>query len=473
MHVLNRLLQGDVLYRDVYFGATPLSVLVSFPFAAALGPQLVVIRFLAATLFFCTGCLGLALLRGIGIAQPAAKWAFVLAMCGYGHPSAVLPLYNPLCYLLLLIVLAAALRVVRYPSARASLIAGVGAGLCFAAKQNLGGYVLVALLATLACLPERARNGSWALAGFAASAAASMLPFALRAGAAALWENMAGNKAGYLQLVRVNYWEGLRGWFEFAAVAGSRSLAEASNLYWRALFLLPALSAILLLYSWLARKHERRELIAISAFFVAACLGLFPLGDEAHTLLVTPIALIVTLKYCPRPSRQYLRSWGTVALLLWLGLGPLYWLAASWQRYANGRATFCQIAGLRGALIDSGQIGEIERTTEMLVRAAPADGKVLIISPYAGLYYATTGLRNPTPYDYPLANVFTARAKARLQQTISLGGIRTVAVDRRAFQQPFFIDLHPAWLEDAALARLECRAGFGGWLLCGSPERGT
>ena len=109
LQIVRRILSGEVLYRDVEYGATPLALYVTVPFVALFGAQLLVIR--SVYMVFFAGSVLLARKISQQLARsPGAGAGVVLALCVYAQPRSLLPLYNPLAYLFLLGCLTAALR---------------------------------------------------------------------------------------------------------------------------------------------------------------------------------------------------------------------------------------------------------------------------------------------------------------------------------------------------------------------------
>ncbi|MBI4758740.1 MAG: hypothetical protein HY783_07040 [Chloroflexi bacterium] len=54
--------------------------------------------------------------------------------------------------------------------------------------------------------------------------------------------------------------------------------------------------------------------------------------------------------------------------------------------------------------------------------------QLFILSPSAGLYYLVTGLKNPTPFDYPLVTAFGQSGQAEVIAAIKQQRIRSVCL---------------------------------------------
>ena len=60
---------------------------------------------------------------------------------------------------------------------------------------------------------------------------------------------------------------------------------------------------------------------------------------------------------------------------------------------------------------------------------AAAGRRPFIISLAAGFYYLTTGVRNPTPYDYPAPSAFGLKGEAQLMDALRRREISEVCLD--------------------------------------------
>ena len=178
LQVVSRVSDGDILYRDVFFGSTPLSVWLALPLVALFGAQVAWVKLLAVAVLAATLGLVVWVVRGLG-AGPGVSLLLAAAVLAFS-PANRGSLYQPLATLFLLACLAAALAWMR-ASPRAwvwAFVGGAAAGLAFASKQNVGIYALAALLATipLAGVRDRLRDAGLALAGFAVAAVLPIVP---------------------------------------------------------------------------------------------------------------------------------------------------------------------------------------------------------------------------------------------------------------------------------------------------------
>ena len=55
LQMANRMMNGDILYRDIFAKVTPLSYYITFLFTSLLGLEILVIKFINTVIFVCTG----------------------------------------------------------------------------------------------------------------------------------------------------------------------------------------------------------------------------------------------------------------------------------------------------------------------------------------------------------------------------------------------------------------------------------
>ncbi len=470
IRVVQRVLHGDVLYRDIGYPATPLPVLIAVPLAKLLGPGLALGRLLTSACFLATGVVGLRVMNSLGQRNRASHWVFALGLCVFAHPSGLTALYSGLSYLFLLACLAIVLAM---PGKRTAWLAGLCAGLAFSSKYTIGTYTLLALFVVLLTSHSdwraRLRDTISATAAFCGTVLVILLPVVWFSGSRAFWECTVEDKAGYIRLAGIPLWKGMREWFQLLTSYGTHTVGEMSTLYWRLVFFLPLLALLSALGAAIVNPDKRRRCAILSAFLAAAGLGLYPLGDEVHYLLVAPVAWI-TLMFClpleglPLRARRAV----TTALLAALSVGPSYWLGNTLVRHYLGSEVFCPLPGLRGVLIRSAQLSELQAGSRVVSRALLENRDVFVLSSQAAVYYLVTNARNPTPFDYPLESGFSRTGRTRILSALARGEIRSVVIDHGSYSHPFMAALEPVWIEQAARARLSCSIAPGNWELCRS-----
>ena len=212
LQVVTRVAEGDVLYRDVFFGATPLSVWLTWPFVALFGPQLVWVKLMVLAAFAVTLVLTTWIVRRLGAGTSAALLvAAAVLVFATPHRSSF---YPPLATSCLVACLAAVLVWVDGgPRARLGIAgAGAAAGLAFAAKQNVGLLVLAAVFVAVLLAGVGRRMASWTLAGagFIVCALLPLIPVAATGGFSAFLDYGFTNKGTYTDLGGISYPTGFR-----------------------------------------------------------------------------------------------------------------------------------------------------------------------------------------------------------------------------------------------------------------------
>jgi hypothetical protein len=142
LQVLRRVTEGEALYRDVWFGATPLSAYLGAGLVWAFGVDLVVLKALTAACL--AGTVLLALRLAVQVGSPRLPMVMALALLVYADRIAAA--YNAVAGVAFLVAFTLALDGQRRGQDAPGrnpmelTMAGAAAGLCFMAKQNVGGW---------------------------------------------------------------------------------------------------------------------------------------------------------------------------------------------------------------------------------------------------------------------------------------------------------------------------------------------
>jgi hypothetical protein len=88
LQVASRLRAGDVLYRDVFLGATPLSMYVTTALTFVTGVEIVAVKIVTNACFAATTVLTGRIVRQVGL-SPQASWIVMGALIVWGHRSCV------------------------------------------------------------------------------------------------------------------------------------------------------------------------------------------------------------------------------------------------------------------------------------------------------------------------------------------------------------------------------------------------
>lgn len=442
LQVVRRISTGDILYRDVFFGSTPLSVFMSAAAIRVLGAEILVLRALRVFLFVATILLcGETAHRVSGRAGPGFLAVLGLVSLSVRGSEG---LYSTLSVFFLLLCFRATWEWQESvggsepgSSPNPWLLAGAGitAGLAFVSKQNVGvAAYAAAVIAAVRVAPAgsfRARRLAGLTAAFALPVVLTLLPVWWSGGLAGLLDYGFLGKGAYLRFGGVSPLEGLRPWrelFEGGRPAGALLLACAGSIrYW----VIPlALGA--LVWCWVRTfsgpRRERERLLLVSAFSAAAAVIVVPRFDSSHLGHGFPL-LAVGLAYVW--SRSGMRAGRPIGWALALALGAFF-LA----RY--GRNVGPALAGLstgswglsalphfRGVPLPG--VDETRLRDDGRRLAASADrGRLLILTTFPSVLYLVSGARNPTPFDYPLVTAFGLNGSARVLAALESGAIGSV-----------------------------------------------
>jgi len=463
LQVVGRTLAGDVLYRDVFFGATPLSVWATAGLCGVFGVEVLVLKALLSACFAAKVvlCCGIAR-RFLGATGFPLLLALSLAAYAAPDPTSA---YSAFAEVAALGCLWSALA---WPSAgrRAALAGGVLAGLCFASKQNVGLFVAAALLAAIRLRAggrEGWRGVGLAGAAFLATLAVTIIPVLLSGGLPRLLDYGFLGKGAYAAS-GVSYLGKVRDLLEGV---GAPHL-EPWHVYRGLLLLLPPLVLATLAWTWLRASSQRGTVLTVALFLVALLGNAFPRADVSHLVYaMSALALaagMVWRRMGPAPRTFTARALWTAALL-WLLAGAGYRAAGPIPAVLAGRLFPTDVRHFRGAFIDEPRAADARRDTAVLERQASRDPRTFVVSPCAGFHYLTTGLSNPTPFDFPYVTALGRGGERRLIDDLAAGRIRSIAVDEKRGPR-----LYPRGLIGFVEENLREVAREAGWVIYTSPS---
>jgi hypothetical protein len=432
LQVLERCRSGERLYRDVFFGAAPLSIWFGRIAIRISRPQLLVLRAMTLAYFASTLLAGSWLLLEVG----APTWTVVgawFASVAYGAPSwGPDNHYGQLTILFGLVSIAAVAARLGGDPWPMSLFAGVASGAAIGSKHNVG--VVVAVASATLLLGERSAVD---LAAFTAGALVMMLGWIaplLRDGTGGAFVQRAfTNKASYLATGRIGLVDGARQLF--LPFLDDGPVAVATRTVIRTAFVVVGLVPVAMVVDVLVlvRGGDRAVAVAAAAGLAAGAIvlaGLYPRADQPHVQALVPVAnvaLLLTLHAAagwlgpalPAP----IASSGAAAVTVWIAVALVLALDTRHRIPFEADQVDREVPHLRGLPVVR-RAGLRPEEREELRRAT--GGRVFLLRPDAGLWYLAADLRNPTPYDYPFASVFGARGQAETVAAIERGDIEWV-----------------------------------------------
>jgi hypothetical protein len=433
LQVLQRISTGDVLYRDVFFGSTPLSGYVSAAATRVLGAEILVLRALRV-LFFVTTILlcGETAHRVSGRAGPALLAALGLVSLAVRTPEG---LYSTLSVFFLLLCFRATWEWLSSPNASLLAAAGGAAGLAFVSKQNVGIAAFAAAAIVVVCVAPadslRTRRLGGLTMAFVLPVVLTLLPVWWSGGLTGLVDYGFLGKGAYLRAGGVSPLEGLRPWrelFEGGRPAGALLLACAGSIrYWVLPLTLGALG-----WCWIrtrsSPRSERERLLVVSAFSVAAVVIVFPRFDPTHLGHGVPL-LAVGLAYVW--SQTGMRAGRPIGWSLALVLGAFF--LARYGRsvgpplsgLSTGSWSLAALPHFRGVPLPVADETRLRDDGRRLTASADR-GRLLILTTYPSVLYLVSGVRNPTPFDYPLVTAFGLSGRTRVLAALESGAIGSV-----------------------------------------------
>ena len=436
LQVVNRCRTGEVLYRDVFYGAGPLAVWVALAVVRATRPQLLAMRVLSVAYFVALLVAGTWVLGAVGAPgwTPAVLWAGSVAFAGptWGVDNH----YGQLSFLAAAVALGATAALGDGGPRYLALIAGVAAAGALVAKQSVGAVAALATAAIMGATPSTRGGLPLYGVGLTLGLAACLAPV-VRAGALAdLGRRVFGNKVTYVASGWLAPRDGLRA--ALATGAGGGALAAPGRVVAATSFLVLPLLVVAVLVDLVVLASGRPEAhldagIAMAAAGVALA-GAVPRADLPHVQGLLPTGLLAALVTIGAADAG--RVWWPPLPPLVL---PLVAVAAVWTLVAlvvsldtvhrvpvPGAHADYDLPHLRGLPVQRWLPGTGPRQVHEL--RAVTGGSVFLLRPDAACWYLAAGLTNPTPYDYPYASVFGPHGQAQTIAAIRRGDIAWVCL---------------------------------------------
>jgi len=453
--IAGRLLDGEVLYRDIYTGIFPGVYYGTALLLRIFGEDAVVTRWMQLVLNAAVaGCLWSLGRRVMGRVWAALAPVLYMALVAFAFPTLTMVNYSSLSLTFGLFALCFLLRHLEGGRLMDAVVCGALLGACGIVKQNFGALAVLALGIGLIWARREApggRRATWA-AGLALLGSGAALGLAMLLALASL-----GAVSDFVQQTLVVIYESqleafndpippilgshpendsrfvflytpsalfnylMRGETFFGLEVSAALCSAAIRLVYGATLACLVAGALLL---WLDRRDENRErrnaTRAVVVFAIVMFPGIFPLAIWSHLALILPPVLLLPGLLGQRleermppgsPARHAWRAaYAAMALCALLVLGRVSLDLQRWydQPLGISRASLFVDARLKVLLRGS---------TRFLSRcASPAEP--VFVAPHMAILYFLAERRNPTPYDLVIpGDVKGAEIVARLEAT--------------------------------------------------------
>lgn len=418
LHLIDRMLHGDVLYADIRYFPTPLALFAGVAAAAAFGTKVVVLKALIAVSFGATAVANLFIVRRLG-AGGRGQVLLVAALLLFAIPPPS-SLYNTLVITLASVTAALVLRwdaALHLPASvarsrrlfRRATAVGIAAGMCALAKYNIGaavalataGSMAVALFQRRVSLPEFAASGLAAAGACLLTALVGLSPVIVQGASVDFVRQLLDGRDLIDAPVPYGYFFGrlVRG-------IGDLSTLEIRNFATYGLAPLAAVVGAVAIVR--TQSVVRGRLLMVVLFALASAVLAFPRADHMPWVLPLPLALLIgSAAQTIAPLRKARPVLMTALATCSLGFA-VTWLALA--LFLDG-STVRHLAVV-GTGPFQGALEPPDRWRNAMLEAAEirgqvgSDRRVLILRLEAGFYYLAADLHNPTRYHYPDAYEF-------------------------------------------------------------------
>lgn len=400
LHQAVRLLDGEVLYRDLFDLVTPLWTYLMAALFALFGATLATARLSIAVVHGATMLVMFVLCRRLGVRREIAVIAAATQLIVTEPVYAVVNrhwLVTLVCLLLLLWC------VVAPRNWRAALFSGVLVGFLVATHQQRGvtmGAGVAVLMLAQSLLDrrygrDRAAPLPVSIAVFAGAVLAVVVPIlgfvVWKAGFEPVWYALVTHPLTHYYGTLQTRW----------AAAGPRMAATtyAVLLKYIPVVLLP-LAARFLVLVWQRRHYEEvRHLAALLIFCAFAILSIFYYPGIGHVAFIAPIFFVAFAEVAEWGLRALPVRWGVIAarlaLLLVVASGASQ-LAAQW-RSQHARFFVSRMTAFGRIDCPPWAAQRFDALEKLLAQRTSRD---IYVHPISSFYYLILGARNPTRFEF-------------------------------------------------------------------------
>ena len=442
IQLLNRLTHGEVLYRDMFFGTTPLSIYLLQALSRVMfGVESLTLLCLILPCQFALLASCVVIARRVDNVHP---WLFALLLLFVSRFYPVSP-YNPLAMALAGLTWAATMGLIL--TRRDLFLAwwslfwlGVASGLCFSAKQNTGILIAVAVTLSLAYTYSSigwkrlvVAAGVPLLLGFVLPIACCLVPVFVSGGLPEFLDFAFLGKVRYLERAGISWIDIIRQHFpaRFSVESWRDLLHYGRSIIELGIQLLPIGTGLAVAIYWRARPDERHIVFTVVIFALMILLNVYPRPNSFHMQFTTPILFTVMWISLARTGWLDRLNKRLVGALCIVVMGNLIMFQVhAWFLIASEEVTVSTVHPYRWIPVKKSVLAEQLRKARELSAAVGANPAFLLFF-NAPRFYLLTGISNPTPFDYPLATVFGRNGEQQLIQTIKAGRLRLVCVGSR------------------------------------------
>jgi len=444
LQLATRVASGDVLYREVYAPVNPLSVWVSAAAVRLFGSTIWVLNAINLAAWTITLLLALLILRELRLPWFAGV-PLAAAMLALNAPGACGPgsAYNPIAQAFLVGGMLLSLLWLRAGDASRkrlliSIAGGLVGGLALANKQNLGLLTLAGFVCTTAVVSawRRRAHEAYLNAGAAILTAVAVVAtfgavIALQHGLQELLRYGFQGLGTYTKEGTLLYRSGLFGLFR--ALIPPIALPDVLAAISLSVFLLPILSMGLPAIAWVKTRDSR-----CYALFVWGTVGLlaaYPRWDIPHLQTGTPLMLLAMAGAIHLLARSPRAQHVMFASLTTLSLGCLAAvIAINGAELARTPLHRLNVPHFEGAYLRYDDRPEFDlrpavASVRLLTRLG-RERRIVILGYRSGFLYLSSGIKNPTPYDYAAGGIIGRRETWEVLELYKRGKVDAVWLDR-------------------------------------------
>lgn len=425
LQIVCRLIDGDVLYRDIFTHVTPLSYYLTIPVVWVLGSQLLTIKLINTLIFAGYVMIAIRMVTVLTSSKKAYPLITAIILLAYAAPGDIgagavysslsVLLFLSACYLVIIWRSTIADSVITKNGNEKRRLAVLGAlvGLCFLVKQNVGLLTLFPVILSEIVFDypngyrRMARNIAYITCSFLAIAGVGICFIWISGSADKFWEYTVLSQTVYVGVASISYIGGIEAFVE-KAIAVSESWRAIRQVGVQLPFLLgpAAIISYAISYNYVDRM-KRRQHIAILGFLLSSQLLMFPRADLSHVNLTLPIVAVCSVSawsHIGARINPLFTNLNRTMLIFCIGVWLMF-LVGDLRFFISGKLHVSSLPHFRGLMV-SKYWHDAMSNLILEIKESANEREILILSQDCAFLYLAGNIKNPTPFDWYMINAY-------------------------------------------------------------------
>lgn len=421
LQIVNRVLSGEKLYKEVFFTSTPLSVYIGALCCQFSGAELIVVRGLLALYFSLSIILSCLILKELKI---TTSFLLILLACFLIiHPQMTwgFPGNYPLAKVFFLACFLFAIKWINIPSLLNLIFSSFFAALAFCTQQNVGILAFLSLFTIFFVYRQKigpqgrkiSKEIMAMLISYFVTILVCLFPVFYQHAERQFLDCLLNVKTIF-SMEHCHYFARPSSWDFYSAF----------------IFAAPVFLGISFLFT---KKFADRYFAIVWIFLIYSALILLPQADHMQKMIFIPMA-IITLTYSYSQIREkvskLLSKGMKYSSACWIAVGLSTSVKPPLTTLFTKKNVFSTLPHFRYIFMDT----RCHKHWQGMRKQFPSFfgnkyTNTFFLSTHAGFYYLLFDLKNPSPFDYPIKSLVGRKGELEIEKEIKSKRIQNIFTD--------------------------------------------